>query len=280
MSSRPDRRQFLRAVSAAAVAAPYFWIPSQRADAQGAPRQHRRRRPGPVGHQRVCQAPGLRPGGGGRRGSVPPRSDSRSVSQGARLPGLARAAEERERTARLGERLDARSHARAAGDRGHARTASTSTCRSRWPTRCAKRAPSPSTHAKARVISQMGIQVSSQAPQRYGEWLVRSGVVGKIRAGAHLLEQELGRRQAAARRRRPGAADARLGRVARRRRDAAVQAQRLPPRGMAAAHRVRDRHAGRHGLPHLQSALSRAEADGSDQGDLARSDARRPRAGR
>lgn len=34
---------------------------------------------------------------------------------------------------------------------------------------------------KARVISQMGIQVSSQAPQRYGEWLVRSGIVGKIR---------------------------------------------------------------------------------------------------
>lgn len=34
---------------------------------------------------------------------------------------------------------------------------------------------------KARVISQMGIQVSSQQDQRYGEWLVRSGVVGKIR---------------------------------------------------------------------------------------------------
>jgi len=34
---------------------------------------------------------------------------------------------------------------------------------------------------KARVISQMGIQVSSQQDQRYGEWLVRSGIVGKIR---------------------------------------------------------------------------------------------------
>ena len=34
---------------------------------------------------------------------------------------------------------------------------------------------------KAGVISQMGIQVSSSAPQRYGEWLVRSGVVGRIR---------------------------------------------------------------------------------------------------
>ncbi len=31
------------------------------------------------------------------------------------------------------------------------------------------------------VISQMGIQVSSTEGQRYGEWLVRSGVVGKIR---------------------------------------------------------------------------------------------------
>ena len=34
---------------------------------------------------------------------------------------------------------------------------------------------------KARVISQMGIQVSSSEPQRHGEWLIRSGVVGKIR---------------------------------------------------------------------------------------------------
>jgi predicted dehydrogenase len=34
---------------------------------------------------------------------------------------------------------------------------------------------------KARGISQMGIQVSSQQDQRYGEWLVRSGIVGKIR---------------------------------------------------------------------------------------------------
>jgi predicted dehydrogenase len=34
---------------------------------------------------------------------------------------------------------------------------------------------------KARVISQMGIQVSSAEGQRYGEWLVRSGIVGKVR---------------------------------------------------------------------------------------------------
>jgi predicted dehydrogenase len=34
---------------------------------------------------------------------------------------------------------------------------------------------------RARVVSQMGIQVSSFEGQRYGEWLVRSGVVGKIR---------------------------------------------------------------------------------------------------
>lgn len=31
------------------------------------------------------------------------------------------------------------------------------------------------------VVTQMGIQTSSTEPQRYGEWLVRSGVVGKIR---------------------------------------------------------------------------------------------------
>jgi predicted dehydrogenase len=34
---------------------------------------------------------------------------------------------------------------------------------------------------RARVVSQMGIQVSSFEAQRYGEWLVRSGVAGKIR---------------------------------------------------------------------------------------------------
>lgn len=34
---------------------------------------------------------------------------------------------------------------------------------------------------RAKVVSQMGIQVSSFEAQRYGEWLVRSGVVGKIR---------------------------------------------------------------------------------------------------
>ncbi len=34
---------------------------------------------------------------------------------------------------------------------------------------------------KAKVISQMGIQVSSAEGQRYGEWLVRSGLVGRIR---------------------------------------------------------------------------------------------------
>ena len=34
---------------------------------------------------------------------------------------------------------------------------------------------------RAGVVSQMGIQVSSFEGQRYGEWLVRSGVVGKIR---------------------------------------------------------------------------------------------------
>jgi predicted dehydrogenase len=34
---------------------------------------------------------------------------------------------------------------------------------------------------RAPLISQMGIQVSSSEVQRYGEWLVRSGVAGKIR---------------------------------------------------------------------------------------------------
>ena len=40
----------------------------------------------------------------------------------------------------------------------------------------------------------------------------------------------------------------------------------LSPGRMAAAHRVRHRHARRHGLPHLQPAVSRAEADVADRG--------------
>lgn len=42
------------------------------------------------------------------------------------------------------------------------------------------------------LTTQMGIQVSSSREQRYGEALVRSGVVGKIREGARLLEQRAG----------------------------------------------------------------------------------------
>lgn len=34
---------------------------------------------------------------------------------------------------------------------------------------------------RAGVVTQMGIQVSSSVPQRYGEWLIQSGVVGRIR---------------------------------------------------------------------------------------------------
>ncbi len=126
---------------------------------------------------------------------------------------------------------------------------------------------------KARVISQMGIQVSSEEPQRYGEWLVRSGIVGKIREVHTFSNKNWGDDKPLARGRRPGAADAGLEPVARRRRLAAVQAQRLPSRRMAATHRVWDRHARRHGLSHLQPALSRVEIDGPDQGHLPRPDA-------
>ncbi len=138
-------------------------------------------------------------------------------------------------------------------------TASTSTCRSRWPTRCARHALLTEYARKARVISQMGIQVSSMRPQRYGEWLVQKRHRRQDPRGAHVLEQELGRRQAAARRRGPGPVRRSTGTSGSASRElAAVQARRLPPRRMAAAHRVRHRHARRHGLPHLQPAVSRA----------------------
>ena len=196
-----------------------------------------------------------------------------TLPEGPRLPGLARAAEEGGRPPRFGERLDSRSHARAAGDRGACGRASTSTCRSRWPTRCARCACSPSTRARRGVISQMGIQVSSSKAQRYGEWLVQSGIVGKIREVHTFSNKSWGD-------------DKPLG----------EGVDQVPPTldwdqwlGVAETRpfkrnvyhpgewrrrdRVRHRHAGRHGLPHLQPAVPRAEADGAIEGHLARAHA-------
>ena len=107
---RVSRRSFLQSVAGAAVAAP-FLIPRHPRRPDRPPRQHRRVGPGVLRHHVVRQAPGVRAGGRGRRRPVPSIEVLEKFPEGPRLPGLARAAEEGARPHRLGQRLDARSHA-------------------------------------------------------------------------------------------------------------------------------------------------------------------------
>ena len=104
-----------------------------------------------------------------------------ALPQGARLSGLARAAREGAQEHRLGERLDPRSHALPRRARSDEARQGRSTSRSRSATRFTKRGADRGRAAQHGLTTQMGIQVSSTRPQRYGEALVRSGIVGKIR---------------------------------------------------------------------------------------------------
>ena len=176
----PTRRQFLRAVSATAVAAPYFWIP--------AAAQARK-----VRHASF--------GGGGQALSdinafaKHPAFDLVAVADVDlcrfdrildRFPKVRVYQDWRELLKKEADRLDSvnvstpdHMHALQAiaamreGKHVYVQKPLASTLReTRVLTEYAR---------KAKVISQMGIQVSSAEGQRYGEWLVRSGVVGKIR---------------------------------------------------------------------------------------------------
>jgi hypothetical protein len=78
-----------------------------------------------------------------------------------------------------------------------------------------------------RLVSQMGIQISSHPTQLATELMVRSGVIGGAR-GKHLLQQDVGRPVPS----RPDRSDsrvARLGHVAGRQREAAIQEGRGHP---------------------------------------------------
>ena len=130
------------------------------------------------------------------------------------------------------------------------------------------------------LTTQMGIQVSSSRAQRYGEALVRSGIVGKIREVHTFSNKSWGDDKPLPDAGRSGARAARLGRLGRRERAAPVQARRLSPGRVAPARRIRDRHARRHGLPHLQPAVSRAEADVARLGHRVRPVADARKAGR
>ena len=133
---------------------------------------------------------------------------------------------------------------------------------------------------RRRLTTQMGIQVSSSKPQRYGEALVRSGIVGKIREVHTFSNKSWGDDKPLPEATDPVPAplewDQWLG-VARA---ATVQEGRVSPWRVAPADRVRHGHARRHGLPHLQPALSRAGADVADSGHRRTVRRRRRKTGR
>ena len=125
----------------------------------------------------------------------------------------------------------------------------------------------------------MGIQVSSTAAQRYGEALVRSGIVGKIREVHTFSNKSWGDDKPL-----PDAVDPVpapldwdewLGVSARRPFKNGV----YHPGEWRRRDRLRYRHARRHGLSYLQPALSRAEADVADRGDRLRTAAERGKLG-
>ncbi len=180
MSIGPSRRQFLRTVAATAVAAPYFWIP-----VRGATRT--------VRHASF--------GAGGMA-----LSDINAFSKHEAFELVAVADVDLCRLDRILDRfpkvrvyqdwreLLKKEHAGldsinvSTPDHMHALQAIEAMKRGKHvyvqkPLASTLRETRALTEyaRKARVISQMGIQVSSTEPQRYGEWLVRSGVIGKIR---------------------------------------------------------------------------------------------------
>ena len=181
---------------------------------------------------------------------------------------------------RLGERLDPRPHALPRRHGGAPSAARPCTSRSRSATRCTRHAALTEYARRRGLTTQMGIQVSSSPAQLYGEALVRSGVVGKIKEVHTFSNKSWGDDKPVVPKGEPVPApfawDEWLG----------VSAARpfvkggLSPGRVAAARRVRHGHARRHGLPHLQSALSRLEALVAGVGDLAWARADRARTGR
>ena len=181
---------------------------------------------------------------------------------------------------RLGERLDPRSHALPGRDGGdEARQAG---LRAEAALQhAARNAPADRGRAPTKADDADGHPGVVERTQRYGEALVRSGIVGKIREVHTFSNKSWGDDKPLPEAHRSGAGAARLGRVARR-----VSAPRPFKKGVYHPGEWRRRvgfgtgHARRHGLPHLQPALSRAEADVADRGHRRTVPRRRPRAGR
>ena len=177
----PSRRQFLRSLSAAAVAAPYFWIP-----ARAQTRMVRHASLG-AGGQALSDINAFAKHQAFDLVAVADVDLCRLDRILDRFPKARVYQDWRELLKKENGRLDSVNvstpdhmhalqamEAMRAGKHVYVQKPLANTLReTRMLTEYAR---------KARVISQMGIQVSSQPGQRYGEWLVRSGIVGKIRA--------------------------------------------------------------------------------------------------
>jgi predicted dehydrogenase len=176
----PTRRQFLRAVSAAAVVAPYFWIPTR------AQTRMVRHASFGAGGQALSDINSFAKHPAFELVAAADVDLCRLDNILNRFPKARVYQDWRELLKKEGGRIDSvnvstpdHMHALLAieamrhGKHVYVQKPLANTLReTRALTEYAR---------KARVISQMGIQVSSQQDQRYGEWLVRSGVVGKIR---------------------------------------------------------------------------------------------------
>jgi predicted dehydrogenase len=181
MPLRPSRRQFLRSVSAAAVAAPYFWIP-----ARAAARTVRHASFGGSG-QALSDINAFSGHPAFELVAVADVDLCKLERVLDRYPKVHVYQDWRELLKKEHTRLDSVNVS--TPDHMHALQAIEAMKRGKHvyvqkPLANTLRETRALTETarRARVVSQMGIQVSSSEAQRYGEWLVRSGVVGKIRA--------------------------------------------------------------------------------------------------
>ena len=174
-----SRRRFLQSVAAAAAAGPFLSFPTR---ASGATLRHASvggGGPGVLRPERLREAPGLRARRRGRCRSLPHGAVAAALPQGPRLSGLARAAQEGAREHRFGERLDPRSHALPvaleAMKLGKPVYVQKPLCNTLRETRRL------TEEARRRgLTTQMGIQVSSSRPQRYGEASSGAGSSGRF----------------------------------------------------------------------------------------------------
>ena len=202
---------------------------------QQAPQARRRRRRRPEPHRR-------------RQEAVPGRP---------RLPGLARAARQGEGP-QLGQRLDARPHARPDHHERHAARAARLHPEAahaddlRGPAAREGRGRQEGRHPDGHP-DPLGTPSTGRRRDRS-----RPGPIGKVKEVHSWSGKHWGDTEPAARPQGPRARRARLGRLARRRGRAAVHRRRLlPPGQLAEAARLRHRHVRRHGLPHPRPGVQR-----------------------